>query len=816
MLKQNINREWTLKHRTSSIMESVMGASDEEEVVNLPHDGMVSMDRSADAVSGPGMAYFQCENLSYEKKLFIPLEEADQVHYLNLDGVNPSAKIYVNGIFAAQHFYGYAPCTVRVDEFLRYGAENTIKVEARGSSEPFSRWYPGVGIYRDAWLLTGDYLHIPCDGVHVTTQDCDDQWGVLEVKTLVRNVGPRAREGYAALEILDAQGTVVAARKAKFYVKAGDEVLVRQRIHVENPQLWNVDTPNLYTCRCRLLEGETEVDVAVATFGIRKLQLDSKRGLRINGQSVKLKGGCVHHDNGVLGAVTVADAEERRVRILKEGGYNAIRTSHNPPSAALLDACDKLGLLVFHEFTDIWTQNKSTYDYAEYFADRWESDVEAVVRRDYNHPSVILWSIGNEIPETGNTIATQWGRKLAEKFRSLDNTRFVTNGINVMVSCAPVIGEVLGQPKEGEDKKADGVNDLLGGLDNFMDLFGLTDAFDKFVEESCDMLDVVGYNYTTPRYEREHLIHPDWVFVGSETFPAALDENWAVVSRNPYVLGDFCWTAWDYLGEVGCGRIVPKELGDNGFMGAYPWLAACDGDFDLTGFRKAMSYWREIVWGGGNHKPYLAVHRLYNYGKDLQISRWNFTDAIHCWTWPGYEGKETAVEVYSDAEEVELFVNGQSLGRKPVGDSFKKFYCRWETTYTPGEVVAVAYIGGKEVGRDVLATAGESRLCLRADKTTLRAGSSDLCYLEIELRDAQGTLDMTAEGQVRVEVEGNAVLAGCGSANPCTEEKYCDCEHAVFEGRVLAVLKAGDAAGTATVTVTCTGREPATLKLEIC
>ena len=820
MKKSSFNQNWMLNHGLGSIMESMMGGAAKWEPVSLPHDAMITMKRSADAVSGPGMAYFEGENIEYAKEFEVPSSEKDKVHYLYFDGVYMNATFTINGVFVKKYRCGYTPCFMRIDKYLKYDQPNKLKVMIRGSAVPNGRWYPGQGIYRDTWILTGDYLHIAPDGLHVTTVDCDPQLGVLEVKADVRNVGPAGREAYAKLTVKDQEGNVVATRKARFYVDANDQVLVRQRIDLENPKLWNVDTPNLYTCECVLedrFSGEF-VDAADATFGIRKLQLDAKNGLRINGQPVKLKGGCIHHDNGLLGAVTVKDAEERRIRLHKEGGYNAFRTAHNPPSAALLDACDRMGMLVMHEFTDVWTETKALYDYAEYMPDTWEEDVENVVRRDYNHPSIIMWSIGNEIPETGNTLATQWGRKLVEKFKSLDSTRFVTNGINVMVSCIPYLAQMM-QARQaqqaGDAPKADGVNDVIGGLGDIMGLFATSDMFDAYMEESCDMLDMIGYNYTNDRYEREHPLHPDWIFFGSETFPGQLDKNWATVSRNSYVIGDFCWTSMDYLGEVGCGRIVQKEQDAGGFMGAYPWLAAADGDFDLTGFRKPMSFWREIIWGGGNHKPYIAVHRMQNFGKDLQISMWNFTDAVNSWTWPGYEGKPTAVEVYSDAEEVELFVNGVSLGRKPVGDDFKQFYCRWDTVYAPGQLLAVAYIGGQEVGRYELKTAQDAKLCVNADKTTLKAGSNDLCYVEIELRDVNGTMDMTSDKSAKVSLEGPVVLAGCGSGNPCTEERYCDAEHQLFEGRMLAIVKASDVPGKAVVTVASEGMESASIEIQV-
>ena len=816
MKKSSFNQAWTLKHNLSTIMESVMPSGGAVEEVTLPHDALIAMRRSADSAGGPGMGYFQGENIEYRKTFVIPSAEKDQVHYLNFDGVYMNASYWINGVFVGSYPYGYAPCSMRIDEFIKYDEPNTLRVMIRGSALPNARWYPGLGIYRDAWLLTGESLHLADNGLHITTLHCDTDLAVLEVKAKVQNAGAAAREAYAHLTVKDQNGNVVARRKSRFYVSANDRVEVRQRVDIENPQIWDVDTPNLYTCECVLVDkhnGEAG-DRLDTTFGIRKLQLDAKYGIRLNGKPIKLKGGCVHHDNGCIGAVSVLDAEIRKVRKHKEAGYNALRTAHNPPSAAFLEACDRVGMLVMHEFTDVWTEAKAVYDYGEFMPQTWEKDLEAVVNRDYNHPSVIMWSIGNEIPETGNPISNKWGRKLVDKFRSLDQSRFITNGVNVMMSCIPRMQEVMKLMAIEAAEMSGGINDLMNDVGGVMKRFAISNVPTQFVEEACDMLDLVGYNYTAERYEKEHPDYPDRIYYGSETSPQVLDTNWAIVERNAYVVGDFCWTSWDYLGEVGIGRVEPMEENNKSFMGDYPWIAAYDADFDLTGYRRPISYWRQIIWGGRNHKPYIAVQRPCNYGKEMFYGQWSWTDSINSWTWPGYEGKKTAVEIYSDAEEAELFVNGVSQGKKPVGDDFRKFYCKWEAVYEPGDLLAVAYIGGKEVGRYELKTAQGATLCVSADKTTLKAGSNDLCYVEIELRDENGTLDMNACATAQLQIEG-AVLLGSGSGDPKTEEKYQDLVHKFFEGRMIAVVKAPAVAGTAKLTVSSEGMQSISVDIQI-
>lgn len=822
MIRQNFNKEWTLSHGMNTILGSVMGNQGSTETVDLPHDDLITRPRYADSVSGPGMAFFEGEDISYSKTFFVPEDERDLVHYLNFDGVYMNAVIRVNGIYVTKHAYGYTPFTIHIDECLKYGKENKIQVDIRGYAQPNARWYPGLGIYRDVTLLKGNLVHILHDGIRVTTMDCDGETGTIEVETDLYNADRTAHVGEARYTVRNAAGETVAADSGKFYAAANSKLVLRTHLDVENPALWDAEHPNLYTCEVTLLEGDKQMDSDEAVFGIRKIRVDSKHGLRINGKTVKLRGGCIHHDNAMLGARSYVDSEMRKIALLKTGGYNAVRTAHNPPSKALLDACDKLGMYVMDEFTDVWAEGKAAYDYGEFFESEWEQDVEDYVRRDYNHPSVILWSIGNEIPETGNVVSDQWGKKLVEKFKSLDRSRPVTNGINIMVSVMSNLNEVA---EKIIGKKADGgINDIMFASDGHDENGG--GAIDPMTmrthpavvgvsQEAADMLDVVGYNYTADLYEVQHQAHPNRVFFGSETNPPKIDYNWDIVLRCPYVIGDFCWTGWDYLGEVGGGRLCLESEFNGRFMADYPYICAYQADFNLIGDRRPMSYWRETVWNGRNHQPYISVHNPARYGMEFYKNAYAWTDSLPTWSWFGQEGKATAVEVYSDAEEVELIVNGASLGRKPVGDSFHKFYTKFETVFQPGKVEAITYIGGREAGRQSLETVeNDVGLCVHADKTALRAGSDDLCYIMVELRDGNGTLDMLSNRKVTAKAEG-VVLAGMGSGDPMTEEYYHWDAHKLFEGKVLVIVKAGTTAGPAQVTLSCDGVESTALKLTI-
>ena len=535
------------------------------------------------------------------------------------------------------------------------------------------------------------------------------------------------------------------------------------------------------------------------TFGIRSLRLDPEHGLRINGETVKLRGACVHHDNGVLGAATFARAEERRVQILKDAGFNAIRMSHHPMSTAMLDACDRLGVLVMDEAFDMWTSAKSDFDYSLNFPQWWEADIEAMVAKDVNHPSVIVYSIGNEIPETGSPAGAAWGRKLAEKVRALDGTRYVTNAVNGMLAVLDDLAAMRSQPSE------DGINTLMADPGDMMNAISSSDLVTRRTAESFSVLDIAGINYAEARYALDRDLFPNRIIVGSETFPTRIDGNWRLVSQYPNVIGDFTWTGWDYLGEAGIGR--PQYATADGtrpsFNGPYPWLLAGCGDIDITGHRRPASYYRQIVFGLRD-RPYLAVRRPEHHGKTFTGTPWAWSDSVASWTWPGSAGAPVTVEVYSAADEVELLLNGQSLGRKPAGDSHR-FRAEFETLYQPGELLAIAYTGGTETGRHLLrSAAGPLQLRAETGRHMITADGADLAYVSLTLTDPAGTCCTHADRPVRLEVTGQGVLLGFGSAVPATEERFDATERRTYDGRALAVLRP---AGPGKIRLTATAPE---------
>jgi beta-galactosidase len=817
MLRQDFNKGWSFGNYASSLSALVKGIRKTSQPVDLPHDAMIATARTADSVVGGGGGYFQGENYEYVKQFEVPEEDRGKVILLEFEGVYMNAFVYVNGDLAGKHYEGYSNFYVPIHDFLRYGKTNEIKVVVKNGAQPNTRWYSGAGIYRNVHLLKAEPIHIAVDGVRITTLEAEPDLAVLRLDIEVVHEHLGQQTGYVTTVIRDADGQVVSEERTKFSVTSQDRVQVRQRITLQSPKLWSIDHPYLYTCETRVQIGERVTDEDMTTFGIRKLQLDSVYGLRINGQVVKLKGGCIHHDNGVIGAAAFADAEDRRIRKLKEAGYNAIRSAHHPMGRTLLDACDRHGMLVMEELADVWTNEKVDFDAAFTFSDHWEQDVERMVAKCYNHPSVILYSIGNELAENGSPHGNRLGRKIVEKIRSLDETRYITNGVNLMISALGRLGDLAAElGMEGLEAREGGeINDTMQALGPLMAKLMQSPLIHEMVEESFGLLDVSGYNYSPHLYELEHRKFPNRVFVGTETYPASLDKNWEIVMRNGYVIGDFSWTAWDYLGEVGIGRVRYQDAPDPAFYGTYPWVTAMTGDFDITGYRLPISYWREIIWGGRGHTPYIAVQKPERYGQDPVLSNWGWTDSISSWTWPGYEGKGIVVEVYSNAEEVELFINGVSQGRQPVGTDFKRYYCRWDTRYEPGNVEAVAYIGGEEAGRFSLRTAGEPGLRVTKERESLRAGSNDLCYVNIELADKNGILHTAADRKVTVSIEGPATILGSGTGRPRTEENFFDHTHETYHGRMLVVVRAGAETGVARLTATADGLDAVTVEIPV-
>jgi beta-galactosidase len=785
MRRASFNDGWIVGSKTNSFAELIAGSGSEPEPVTLPHDAMIGAERSP---SGHGAtAYFPGGTWEYRKSFEPSSDDAGSAVFLEFDGIYRDGSVRVNDALVAHRPGGYSDFIVQIDHLLRFGETNEVKVEARSHDD--SRWYSGAGIYRSVWLLQGGRVHLAPGRLQVTTPEIDDEVAVVAVSAVVRNQSITASSAVLRLEVLRSDGTFVAGVEAPVTTVPGDALTARQRLCVPRPHRWGPDDPYLYTCRATLTDGEQFLDEESTTFGIRSLSVDPVRGLRINGESILLRGACVHHDNGPLGAATIDRAEERRVELLREAGFNAIRSAHNPLSKPMLDACDRLGMLVMDETFDMWAQPKSEHDYALRFPDWWEADVEAMVRKDFNHPSVILYCIGNEIPEAGTPLGARVGRAVAEKVRSLDGTRFVTEAISGLLVGG---SELFAQLAEGRRSTPEvDVNTAMTTIADRLNELMNAPVVAKNSAQTASYLDVVGYNYMETRFETDGELYPNRVIVGSETHPAAIATGWAAVRRHAHVIGDFTWTGWDYLGEAGIGRTVYSETdatGPQSFLGEYPWLTAWCGDIDITGHRRPQSYYREIVFGL-RRDPYLAVQRAEHHGKTGTGTPWSWSNVVSSWSWAGHEGAPVTVEVYADADEVELVVNGRSVGRQPCGAP-QRYRAEFEETYEPGVLEAVAWRDGAEVGRTALRSATEPMLLdVEADRPVIAAHPGDLAYVTLRLVDAEGALHTARDRRIDVQVEGPGVLQALGSANPATREGFTGTSCTTFDGRALAVVR---------------------------
>lgn len=766
MQKQSFNRGWRFCLEDTSLNTWQLPDVSTWRAVDLPHDWSIELERSAESVSGTAGGFFQMGRGWYTKTFDAPEAWRGKKVMVEFEGVYMNAEIWLNAQFLGRHPYGYTSFQMDLSPYLKAGSENVLKVRVDNSHQLNSRWYSGSGIYRPVWLLVAEPVHVAPWGICITTPQVSTQTAKIHVVTTLENDSDTAQNVTVRSRLVDPNGATVGSADHPVALEARARQAGSQILHVPNPRLWSPETPTLYRIETELLVNGKSIDTASTPFGIRSIHVDAETGLLFNGKPLKLKGGCVHHDNGVLGAVVYPRAEERKVEVLKASGYNAIRCAHNPPSPAFLDACDRLGMLVIDEAFDCWRDGKNPGDYHAAFDDWWERDIRSMVLRDTNHPSIIMWSIGNELVERGRPQGGQIAKMLAEAVRALDPSRPITAAI----------------------------------CDNWDKDWTWPDTVGVFAP-----LNVGGYNYLWARYADDHQQHPARVMMGTESFPKEAYENWKAVLDNPYVIGDFVWTSLDYLGEAGIGRMHFGE--GEGFLGKYPWHQAYCGDLDLCGFKRPQSYYRDMVWGAGE-KLYIAVHAPIPEGKTPVVTQWGWPDVLASWNWPGFEGQTLKVDVYSTCEMVELFLNGHSVGVKTCGET-RKYLATFEVAYQPGELKAVGQ--GAELTLKTAAPAASLRLS--ADRTTLKAGEDDLAYITVEIVDEQGTLHPAADRPVNFTVQGQGSLAAVGSGNPVSTEMYRGNSRSTFRGRCLAVVKTGDTPGEIHLRAQADGLESAEIIL---
>jgi beta-galactosidase len=743
--------------------------------IDLPHDWSIedvhgtNSPFNATAIGQVGGGFTTQGTAWYRKTFTAANADKGKRLLIQFDGVYMNADVYINGKHLGNHPYGYTGFYYDITDELKYGEKNVLAVEVKNEGQN-SRWYSGSGIYRHVWLKAVSPVHIAQWGTFISSTDISTTSARVNIKTKLVNQGNEEAGVTVSTRFFTAQGTLAGQTESKLKLAAGEQKEVAEHTSIKDPQLWSCDAPVLYRAVTDVYQNGKLVHNEVNNFGIRGITFDVTNGLRLNGKTLKLKGGCFHHDNGPLGTKAYDRAEERKVELLKASGYNAIRCSHNPPSTAFLAACDRLGMLVIDEAFDIWNYGKNPYDYHLYFKDWWKRDIESMVTRDRNHPSIILWSIGNEIPEVATAEGVQTAKMLAQYIKELDDTRSITAAVN--------------------------------GLDPDKDPFFAA-------------LDVGGYNYAVNQYPKDtyaddHKRVPERVMVGTESYALDAFDNWMAVEDHPYLIGDFVWTAWDYIGEASIGWLGYTQRAD-----FYPWNLAYCGDIDICGWKRPQSYYRDALW----MKDQLSVFVTspipsFATNADLQSwSRWNWTDVWPNWNWPGKEGKPLEVNVYSSCDKVELFLNGKSLGIKQTNRS-TKFMAIWQVPYQSGQLKAVGYSGDKAIKVSTLTTAQKpSNIKLTADRTILKANNQDLSYITVELTDSKGHVNPSAENTLNFTLTGDAKIVGVGNANPKSTESFQQQKRKAWKGRCLVIVKAGKQGGPITLQVNAAGLKPSSVNL---
>jgi len=701
----------------------------------------------------------------YRKHFRLPAP-GDRRFEIRFDGVYMNADVWLNGRLLGHQPYGYSTFAFDLTPYAQAG-DNVLAVRVRNEGQN-SRWYSGSGIYRHVWLTTTGPLRVPPWGVAVTTPEVSSEKARVSVAVELENDGEAAPDARVRVRLLSSGGGPVGQGEAAVAVPSRGATNATVDISVASPALWSPATPALHRAVVEVVAGGRVVDRVEETFGIRRVEIDVEKGLRVNGVPYEMKGACLHHDNGPLGAAAIDRAEERRVEILKAAGYDAIRTSHNPPSPAFLDACDRLGMLVIDEAFDMWERPKNPQDYHRFFRDWWAKDLAAMVRRDRNHPSVVLWSIGNEVNERADPSGLEIAKRLIAGVRKDDPTRGVTNAI-----CS--FWDFKDRP--------------------------WTDTDAAFA-----LLDVGGYNYQWKEYEKDHARAPSRVMAGTESFPLEAFENWDAVVRLPYVIGDFVWTGWDYLGESGLGRAFVEGEEPGEFTAPWPWHIAGSGDIDILGYRKPQSYYREAMWRPGVLA--MTVHRPLPEGKKEKVMMWGWPLVESHWTWPGQEGRPLTVAVYSSCDRVALRLNGQPVGEKPTTRAERRQNA-FEVPYAPGTLEATCTGAGDPKTRVALTTAGPpARLRLTADRGEIRASRNDLSYVTIELVDAKGNVVPAARPEVRARVVGPGELAALASADPVDLAGYRGPSCRPYQGVAQAIVRP-TGAGTLELVVEAEGLPPA-------
>ena len=762
---------WTCRH---------LGDTAPGRPVTLPHDAMLAEPRSALSAGGVNTGWYEGYDYEYQRTLTVAENELSDTHILEFEGVYHNAEVWLNGQKAAFRPYGYTNFYVDCAPFLRAG-DNELRVIARNADQPNSRWYSGAGLYRPVQLWTAGEKHILLNGVRIRTVSLNPAVVEIRVRTSAPGTVRLLVEGLPAVQ-QESDGEAVFT------------------LTIDNACLWTPETPNLYRCLVQF-----EGDEVTENFGVRTVGWN-KNGFTLNGERVIIQGACIHHDNGLLGAVCDPDAVARKVRLLKETGYNAIRSPHNPCSKALLAECDRQGMLVMDEYIDHWYIHKTEYDYVPYFMEWWRQDLTDMVEKDYNHPCVVLYSTGNEVSETAQPKGIALTKEMTDFLHGLDDSRPVTCGVNIFFNFLSSIGfgvysdeKAKKEAEKAEKAKAKGkavkkksvgskfFNDLAGLLgDEFMKRGATLHGCDVKTRDAFANMDIAGYNYGIYRYRHDLKKYPQRLILGSETFCNDAYKFRELAKAEPRLVGDFVWAGMDYLGEVMVGSWEYEDYAKN-FDGGLGWVSAGSGRIDLTGKPLGEALYTRVALEKDNG-PYIAVCPVNHTGDRHSPSAWKMTNAMPSWSWTGCEGQKASIEVYARAARVELWLNGHVIGRKALkNDCLAKF----SVPYEPGRLEAVSYDAqGCELGRCTLTTAGQqTQITAGPEQSSVQAGH--LCYIRLRYTDETGITKPLARGNIKVEVDGGT-LVGLGNACPYHERSYLDCVADTYYGEALAIVRAGE------------------------
>ena len=763
---------WTCRH---------LGDTAPGKTVTLPHDAMLAEPRTALSAGGTNTGWYEGYDYEYRHTLTVPENALADTHILEFEGVYHNAEVWLNGQKAAFRPYGYTNFYVDCAPYLHAG-ENELRVIARNADQPNSRWYSGAGIYRPVQLWKARGAHITLNGVKIRTLSL--QPAIVEVR--VKTTAP----GTVRLTVDDLP--------AMQQESDGEAVFT---LTLDNARLWTPETPNLYTCRVSFADDEV-----TETFGVRKVEWGTD-GFLLNGKRHIIQGACIHHDNGLLGAVCDPDAVARKVRLLKENGYNAIRSAHNPCSKALLTECDRQGMLVMDEYIDHWYIHKTEHDYVDYFNDWWRQDLTDMVEKDYNHPCVVLYSTGNEVSETAQKRGIALTKEMTDFLHGLDDSRPVTCGVNIFFNFLSSIGfgvysdekakkeaeraeKAKQRGEKAAKKKAVGsqfFNNLAGLLgDEFMKRGATLHGCDVKTRDAFANMDIAGYNYGIYRYKHDLKKYPQRLILGSETFCNDAYKFRELAKQEPRLVGDFVWAGMDYLGEVMVGSWEYADYAET-FDGGPGWVSAGSGRIDLTGKPLGEALYTRVALEADNG-PYIAVCPVNHTGDRHSPSAWKMTNAMPSWSWTGCEGRKANVEVYARAARVELVLNGHTVGSKTLKNDC---LARFSIPYESGTLEAVSYdAADHEIGRCKLQSAGgTTRLTLDAEEPTVKPGH--LCYIRLRYTDENGITKPLVRGNIQVQVRGGT-LVGLGSACPFNKHSYLDSETDTYYGEALAIVRMGD------------------------